>query len=151
MPSTPSEEILSSPKQQYLSPPSTRGEENMSSSNLPSSNASAFSLPSLNASVLDYSDASTSVTSYFRSRRRARKDDILRPSTTDVQLKFRIWYWLLPLFGAVFGIGVAGFQVYLKASPYFGLSFCPVLMEEFSSPTLNPAIWTHEIQVGGFG
>jgi len=146
-PSTPGQEFTSSPKQQYSPHP---GHEIMSSSNLRSPGTSTLNLPSLNASALNLSLSSAPSTLYFRSRR-LKQEDIPRPSTKDVKKSLRIWYWLFPVIGLILGLAVTAFKVYINTLPYFGLSYCPVLMEDFSSPTLDPSVWTREVQVGGFG
>ncbi|EOD44125.1 putative beta- -glucan-binding protein [Neofusicoccum parvum UCRNP2] len=62
------------------------------------------------------------------------------------------WLWIIPSLGILAGFGISGVLIWLgitsNKSPY---NYCPVLIEDFSSGTLDPNVWTHRIQLNGFG
>lgn len=105
----------------------------------------ASTIASSSASVFSLSPAK----SRFRSRR-VKKEDIQRPWMAQKDRR-RIWYTVLPVVGVFLGFAITGFYIYhgMQKAPQH--SFCPVLMEDFSSGTLDTKIWTQEVEVGGFG
>lgn len=91
-------------------------------------------------------------TPFFQSRRK-RKEEIAKPWMDNKKEKRigTMWHWLFPLIGTIIGIGGAGVQIFFSSQKYSAFAMCPVLDEDFSSGVLNPDIWTHEVEVGGFG
>ena len=61
------------------------------------------------------------------------------------------WLWIIPLMGVVFGIAITGLMVFMQIGSKKSQKYCPVLDDTFSSGTLNPSVWTKEVQLGGFG
>lgn len=51
----------------------------------------------------------------------------------------------------VLGLAITGVLCYLGLSKVPHHEYCPVLMEDFTSPTLNTKIWNQEVNLGGFG
>lgn len=89
---------------------------------------------------------------YFRSRRK-RPEDVSRPwaqSKKDKALG-SVWHWLLPLIAIFLGLAGAAVRIYFAAAEYPQLGYCPVLMEDFASGTLDPNVWTQEVETGGYG
>lgn len=86
--------------------------------------------------------------SYFRSRRTTRRE---KGEHREVQKdKKAKWLWIIPFIGFLCGLAICGVLI------YFGIEkeqyqYCSVLDEDFSGTTLNPKIWTTEVQVNGFG
>jgi hypothetical protein len=88
-------------------------------------------------------------TGYFRSRR-VRKEDAV-PLPARKKSKKESLLWIMPLCGLILGLGITGVVIYLKLQTIQHHKYCPVLNDDFSSGTLDPKIWTKEVQVGGFG
>lgn len=86
---------------------------------------------------------------YFHSRR-VRKGEVEQPWRAKVDPKEK-WVTIIPLIGLLLGFGIAGFLVYDGISSVVHHKYCPVFSDDFSSGSLNPAIWTKEAEVGGFG
>ena len=117
--------------------------------NTPARSATPFgALSSLRNSTTNM----TISTPFFQSRRK-RKEDIAKPWMENKKEKRigTIWHWIFPLIGTIIGIGGAGVQIFFSSQKYGAFAMCPVLDEDFSSGVLNPDIWTHEVEVGGFG
>jgi hypothetical protein len=85
---------------------------------------------------------------YFHSRR-VKKGEIEKPWLQRKDPKEK-WVTILPIIGIVIGLGVSGFLVWDGIRSVVKHNYCPVLQEDFSNG-LNPAVWTKEVQVGGFG
>ena len=85
---------------------------------------------------------------YFHSRR-VRKGEVEQPWREKVDPKEK-WVTIIPLIGLLLGFGIAGFLVYDGLHSVVHHKYCPVFSDDFSSG-LNPAIWTKEVEVGGFG
>jgi hypothetical protein len=60
------------------------------------------------------------------------------------------WVTIIPLIGLLLGFGIAGFLVYDGLSSVVHHKYCLVLSDDFSGG-LNPAVWTQEAEVGGYG
>ncbi|KAL3423123.1 glucan -beta-glucosidase [Phlyctema vagabunda] len=88
-------------------------------------------------------------TGYFRSRRVPKAEavplPVRRPKGRENLL------WIMPAAGLFLGICISGLLVYLKIQSISRQTYCPVLDEDFSSGTLDPSIWTKEMEVGGYG
>ncbi|KAH7055525.1 concanavalin A-like lectin/glucanase domain-containing protein [Macrophomina phaseolina] len=88
---------------------------------------------------------------YFRSRR-VPKGTIQTPKALRGKKGNDPWLWIIPTIGFVVGLAASGVLVYFgitwNTSPY---NYCPVLIEDFSSGTLDTSVWTHEIRLNGFG
>jgi len=99
-----------------------------------------------------FSSSTSSLTPYFRSRRK-RPEEVSRPWAQNKKDKAlgSVWHWLLPVITITLGVAGAGVRVYFAAQKYPVLDYCPVLMEDFASGSLDPAIWTQEVEVGGYG
>jgi hypothetical protein len=86
---------------------------------------------------------------YFRSRRIKKDDNHVPPVfKKDPKEKF---LWIIPLCGLLLGLAITGVLIYLKIGRLSPHNYCPVLDDDFSSGVLNPAVWTKEIEVGGYG
>lgn len=85
---------------------------------------------------------------YFHSRR-INKDEIEKPWLDKKDPKEK-WVWIIPLIGALIGIGLAGFSIYEGLKSHSSHTYCPVLDDTFTNG-IDPKTWTHEVQVGGFG
>ncbi|OZJ06117.1 hypothetical protein BZG36_01050 [Bifiguratus adelaidae] len=59
------------------------------------------------------------------------------------------WLTIIPLTGILLAIAVSGVICYLGIATIPKNTYCLVLEDNFS--TLNTSIWSHEIQLGGFG
>lgn len=86
---------------------------------------------------------------YFHSRR-IRKEDIEKPWMDKADPKEK-WVTIIPIVGIFLGLAVSGFLVWDGISSVVKHQYCPVLMEDFSSGSLDTNVWTKEVQVGGFG
>ncbi|KAE9380419.1 glycoside hydrolase family 16 protein [Stipitochalara longipes BDJ] len=86
---------------------------------------------------------------YFHSRR-VRKGEVEQPWRSKVDPKEK-WVTIIPLIGLALGFGIAGFLIYDGLKSVVHHKYCPVFSDDFSSGELNPAIWTKEAEVGGFG
>lgn len=86
---------------------------------------------------------------YFRSRR-VRKGEVERPWLKRKDPKEK-WVTIIPIVGIAIGLCLAGFLVWDGLRTVVNNSYELVYEDDFSSGTLNPDIWTHEIEVGGFG
>jgi len=104
------------------------------------------------SSLRNSSTNMTITTPFFQSRRK-RKEDIAKPWMDNKKDKRigTIWHWLFPLIGTIIGIAGAGVQIFFSSQKFATFAMCPVLNEDFSTGVLNPNIWTHEVEVGGFG
>ena len=115
---------------------------------LNSAKMAAYS-PSLPSSASSSSFPSAPKQKRFPSRRKI-KADIQRPwiGNKDSQ---RIWHLVFPLVGIFLGVAFTGFEVYQGMAAVPQHSYCLILDEDFSSGSLDTSVWTHEVQVGGFG
>lgn len=86
---------------------------------------------------------------FFRSRR-IRKDWNAPPPKFKKDPKEK-WLTIIPLSGIGFGIVITGLLIFMQIGLQKSYKYCPVLDDDFSTGTLNPAIWTKEVNVGGFG
>jgi hypothetical protein len=85
---------------------------------------------------------------YFHSRR-VQKGEIEKPWIQNRDPKEK-WVTILPIIGIVIGLAISGFLVYEGISSVVKHKYCIVLDETFANG-LDPAIWTKEVQLGGFG
>ncbi|KAI9675299.1 MAG: hypothetical protein M1817_001202 [Caeruleum heppii] len=85
---------------------------------------------------------------YFRSRR-VRKGEVDRPWLKRKDPKEK-WVTIIPLIGIGIGLLLAGFLIYDGLRTVVNNTYELVLDENFSGG-INPAIWTKEVEVGGFG
>jgi beta-glucanase (GH16 family) len=86
---------------------------------------------------------------YFHSRR-VKKGSIEKPWLKHKDPREK-WVTIIPLIGLFIGLALAGFLVWDGLRTVVNHKYCPVFLEDFSSGTLNPSIWTKEAEVGGFG
>ncbi|KAB2571124.1 Glycoside hydrolase family 16 [Lasiodiplodia theobromae] len=88
---------------------------------------------------------------YFKSRR-VPKGTVQTPKALQGKKRNDPWLWVIPMIGALVGFAVSGLLIWLginaNTSPY---NYCPVLMEDFSSGSLDSSVWTKEIRLNGFG
>jgi len=99
-----------------------------------------------------FSSSTSTLTPYFRSRRK-RPEEVSRPwaQTKKDKALGSVWHWLLPIVTMTLGIAGAGVRVYFAAQQFPQMDYCSVLMEDFASGSLDPAVWTQEVEVGGYG
>lgn len=86
---------------------------------------------------------------YFRSRR-VKKGEVEKPWLNKKDPREK-WVTIIPLIGVAIGLAIAGFLIYDGLKSVQNHTYCPVLLEDFSSGELNPSIWIKEVEVGGFG
>jgi Glycosyl hydrolases family 16 len=86
---------------------------------------------------------------YFHSRR-VKKGSIEKPWLRVKEPREK-WVTIIPLIGLFIGLAIAVLLIYDGLQTVVNHKYCPVFMEDFSSDTLNPSIWTKEVEVGGFG
>lgn len=86
---------------------------------------------------------------YFHSRR-VKKGSIEKPwlKIKDPREK---WVTIIPLIGLFLGLAIAVLLIFDGLQTVVNHKYCPIFMEDFSSGTLSPLIWTKEAEVGGFG
>jgi len=100
--------------------------------------------------------SSSSTMSFFSAKqrrfksRRVKKEEIHRPWIGEKDRQ-RIWPLIFPLIGVFLGLIYSGLCIYqgMAAAPV--QQYCLVMDEDFSSGTLDPAVWTYEVALGGFG
>ncbi|KAG4034656.1 hypothetical protein MFRU_002g00130 [Monilinia fructicola] len=88
-------------------------------------------------------------TGYFRSRRVRKADAVPLPVTKKARKEALLW--IFPLGGFLLGLVLTALIIYLKVASITHHKYCPVLSEDFSSGTLDPKVWTTEVQAGGYG
>jgi beta-glucanase (GH16 family) len=81
--------------------------------------------------------------------RRVKKGEIERP-WTKVKDPREKWVTIIPLIGLAVGLAIAGFLIWDGLRTVVNHAYCPVYMDDFSGG-FNPAIWTKEAELGGFG
>lgn len=86
---------------------------------------------------------------YFRSRR-IRKDDGHVPPVFKKDPKEK-YLTIIPVTGLIVGLLITGAMIYLKIGTMKSHNYCPILDDDFSTGMLNPAVWTKEVEVGGYG
>ena len=86
---------------------------------------------------------------YFHSRR-VQKGNVEKPWTERKDKKEK-WVKWVPVVGIVIGFAVAGVLIWDGMRSVTNNNYCPVYTDDFKSGTLNPDIWTKEVEVGGFG
>lgn len=86
---------------------------------------------------------------YFHSRR-IQKGQVEKPWTERKDKKQVLVKWV-PVVGIILGFCVAGVLIWDGMKSVTNSNYCPVYTDDFSSGTLNPNIWTKEVEVGGFG
>ena len=86
---------------------------------------------------------------YFRSRR-VRKGEVQRPWLARKDPKEK-WVTIIPVVGLVAGLILAGLLVWDGLRTVVSHKYEVVLDENFSSGSLDPKVWTKEVEVGGFG
>ncbi|KPI39642.1 Beta-1,3-glucan-binding protein [Cyphellophora attinorum] len=85
---------------------------------------------------------------YFRSRR-VKKGNVEKPWMDHKDPKEK-WVTIIPLIGMLVGLAISAFFVWDGLQTVVNHSYCPVLDDSFANG-LDPAIWTREAEVGGFG
>ncbi|KAL0259453.1 hypothetical protein SLS55_005190 [Diplodia seriata] len=110
------------------------------------------SLPTTRAaSFREFPLPSPGAAPYFKSRR-VPKGTVQTPKALKGKKRNDPWLWVIPMIGALIGFAVSGLLIWLginaNTSPF---NYCPVLMDDFSSGSLDESIWTHEIRLNGFG
>ena len=85
---------------------------------------------------------------YFRSRR-IKKGTLEQPWKTKKDPKEK-WVTIIPLIGLALGFALAGFLVYNGLSTIIHHTYDLVLDEDWSNG-FNEAVWTKEVNIGGFG
>ena len=124
-------------------------------SNAGSPNTNPFSTPveSRPASVGGFSSAREQFnprrTTYYRSRRIIKDGNSKSPGFKKNPKEK--WLWIIPLIGFLAGLAITGVLIFLTVYGRVTHTYCAVLDEDFSSSTLNPKIWTQEVEVGGYG
>lgn len=86
---------------------------------------------------------------YFHSRR-IRKEDVEKPWLDKSDPKEK-WVTIIPIVGIFIGLAVSGFLVWDGIRSVVKHKYCPVLIEDFASGSLDSNVWTKEVEVGGFG
>lgn len=86
---------------------------------------------------------------YFHSRR-VRKDEVIKPWVKEPRERAETLIEIIPLIGLLIGIAIAGVLIWDGLRNVVDHKYCKVLVEDFSSG-INPGVWHHEIQLGGFG
>lgn len=76
------------------------------------------------------------------------KDSIEKPWLEEKKSK---WPIIIPYTGIIIGLGLAGLQMWLGYASVVQNKYCLVMHDDFDGPILNPSIWNHEVQLGGFG
>jgi hypothetical protein len=99
--------------------------------------ASAFHLPAVGSQK------------YFKSRR-INPEDIQKPWTDKKDPKKK-WHTIFPLIGIGLGIALVALECWQGLSTVINYNYCPIYEVDFSSGTLDPKIWTKEVETGGFG
>ncbi|KAF2770435.1 glycoside hydrolase family 16 protein [Teratosphaeria nubilosa] len=84
---------------------------------------------------------------YFHSRR-IRKGETERPWLEKKDPKEK-WVTIIPLIGIFVGLALTGFMIYEGLQSIHSYTYCPVLMDDFSSGLSDK--WYKEVEVGGFG
>ena len=111
-------------------------------------NASQY--PSRNTSPMLMSEKTRQGPRYFHSRR-IKKDNIDKPWLRDSKDKRKKWLTIVPLLGLLIGLGLGGYMVYNGLQSVPKHTYCSVYDEDWSSGSLDPKVWTHEVEVGGYG
>lgn len=86
---------------------------------------------------------------YFHSRR-IRIGEIEKPWLSKKDPKEK-WVTIIPIIGLVVGLLAAGALVYDGMKSVVNHTYELVLDEHFTSGTLDPKVWTREVESGGFG
>ncbi|KAL7621021.1 hypothetical protein AAE478_008333 [Parahypoxylon ruwenzoriense] len=128
------------------------GEDRVDSqSSRPVGVANPFVSPSVSrpASSYDSSDVprQTAGPRYFHSRR-VKKGEVEKPWLDKKDPKEK-WVTIIPILGIIVGLGIAGFLVWDGLRSVVKHNYCLVLEDNFA--LFDDAIWTKEVQVGGFG
>lgn len=95
-----------------------------------------------------YASSGTGDGKYFRSRR-ILKDKNAKPPVFKKHPKEK-WLTIMPVCGIAVGLALSGVLMYFKMGLGSSSNFCSILSDDFSNG-INPAIWTMEQEVGGFG
>ena len=86
---------------------------------------------------------------YFRSRRIKDATEVQKPwlEKSDPREK---WVTIIPLIAIFIGLGIAAYLVYDGVASVINHKYCEVLMEDFSQG-FRSEIWSHDVELGGFG
>lgn len=84
---------------------------------------------------------------YFHSRR-IKKGELEKPWLDKKDPKEK-WVTIIPILGILVGLGISGFLVWDGIRSVVKHNYCLVLEDSFA--TFDDAVWTKEVQVGGFG
>ncbi|KAK5213620.1 hypothetical protein LTR20_008110 [Exophiala xenobiotica] len=87
---------------------------------------------------------------YFRSRRINEKptDRSWLQQKKDPRQR---WLSMFPLIGIILGLIIAGVYIFLGVRSVPQHKYCMIYEDDFTSGTLDPDVWTKEVEVGGFG
>jgi beta-glucanase (GH16 family) len=85
---------------------------------------------------------------YFHSRR-VKPGEVEKPWLDKSDPKEK-WVTILPVIGIVIGLAISGFLVWDGIRSVVKHNYCLVLQDDFTNG-LDTAVWTKEVQVGGFG
>jgi hypothetical protein len=85
---------------------------------------------------------------YFKSRRIVKGENPL-PKRNKKPVERLLW--IMPVTGFFLGLCLTFLMIYLKLSENATHNYCPVLNDDFSSGTLDPKVWTKEVESGGYG
>ncbi|OTB02834.1 glycoside hydrolase family 16 protein [Hypoxylon sp. CI-4A] len=84
---------------------------------------------------------------YFHTRR-VKKGELEKPWLDKKDPKEK-WVTIIPILGILVGLGISGFLVWDGLRSVVKHQYCLVLDDSFA--TFNDAVWTKEVQLGGFG
>ncbi|KAI1087918.1 glycoside hydrolase family 16 protein [Rostrohypoxylon terebratum] len=110
-----------------------------------------FSSPSISRPASSYEGSDVPMQGsgprYFHSRR-IKKGELEKPWLDKKDPKEK-WVTIIPILGILVGLGISGFLVWDGIRSVVKHNYCLVLEDSFA--TFNDAVWTKEVQVGGFG
>ncbi|KAF2479745.1 glucan endo-1,3-beta-D-glucosidase [Neohortaea acidophila] len=104
----------------------------------------------------------TPTESTFQEALREQNDEIELPTRTNAKGEAQRpwldkkdprekWVTIIPLLGILVGLILSGIIVYDGLQTVQQNSYCPIFEVDFATGTLDPKIWTKEVEVGGFG
>lgn len=88
-------------------------------------------------------------TKYFHSRR-VRKGEVEKPWLAKKDPREK-WVTIIPCIGLFLGLALAAFLVFDGLKTVVHHEYCSVLDVSDFSGGLDPAVWTKEVESGGFG
>ncbi len=116
----------------------------------PSASEEALGRSKTRASIAVFEKAIPKPGVYFRSRRINEKftDRSWLKQKKDPRQR---WLSMFPLLGIILGLIIAGVYIFLGVRSVPQHKYCMIYEDDFTSGTLNPDVWTKEVEVGGFG